>query len=251
VKLAPLELKEAQNTLQRAEALQDENADAARIDHQAYLASQRTRIAQDTASLRAAEQTVKDADAARKEVLLQARTRQAQAAASQMRAAQLQSAALEKRVALLQDALDRAQMRKTDRGYVLTLGADVLFDVDKAKLKPGAELSIAKIADFLREDPSRRIAIEEFTGSTGSDSYNRSLSERRAQAVKAALVTQGIEPSRIETRGCGEAYPIATNATAAGRQLNRRVETVLAADGDSIERRTHWKQREKYDACAA
>jgi outer membrane protein OmpA-like peptidoglycan-associated protein len=84
----------------------------------------------------------------------------------------MQSAALERRVASLQDAFDEAQMHKTDRGYVLQFGADVLFDLDKAELKPGAELSIAKIADFLREDPSRRIAIEGFTDSTGSDAHN-------------------------------------------------------------------------------
>jgi outer membrane protein OmpA-like peptidoglycan-associated protein len=242
VELAPLELKKAERTLQRAEALQNENADADRIDHQAYLASQRARIAQEMAARRAAEYAIEQADAMRKDILLQARNREVQTAASEVRAARAQAAAaemrseaLEARVQQLQGALEQAQMPETDRGYVLTLGAEVLFDFDQADLKPGAKLLIAKIADFLREEPSRYIAIEGFTDNVGSDAYNRSLSERRARAVEDALVAaHGIDPSRIETRGYGEAYPVATNATPAGRQLNRRVEIVLASDGRPI-----------------
>lgn len=241
VELAPLELKEAERTLHRAEALQNENAGADRIDHEAYLASQRTRIAQETAALRAAEQAIERADSARKEILLRARNREVDTATSEARVAQAQAAAaemrseaLEARVHQLQEALAQAKMRETERGYVLTFGSDVLFDFDEADLKPGAELMIAKIADFLREDSSRYLAIEGFTDSVGSDAYNRSLSERRARAVENALVAQGIDPSRIETRGYGEAYPVATNATPAGRQLNRRVEIVLASNGRPV-----------------
>lgn len=86
------------------------------------------------------------------------------------------------------------------------------------------------LAQFMRKDPGSAITIEGFTDSTGSDELNRRLSEQRAQAVKEALVARGIEARRIQARGYGPAFPVASNDTAVGRQLNRRVQVVIATN---------------------
>jgi len=123
------------------------------------------------------------------------------------------------------------QVQQTDRGLVVTLG-DILFDVDQAQLNPGGELQVARLADVLHQMPERNVLIEGHTDSAGSDAYNDSLSQRRADAVEDLLIIQGIEPTRVVTRGYGERFPVATNDTAAGRQQNRRVEIVILNPGD-------------------
>jgi outer membrane protein OmpA-like peptidoglycan-associated protein len=80
----------------------------------------------------------------------------------------------------------------------------------------------------MQKQPGRSVEIEGFTDTTGSPETNRKLSEARAAAVKQALVERGVEPARIQTRGMGSSFPIASNETAVGRQLNRRVEVVFA-----------------------
>ncbi len=110
---------------------------------------------------------------------------------------------------------------------VLTLG-DVLFDTGKAQLHAGAARTIEQLASFLKENPERTIEIEGYTDSTGSQDLNLALSERRANAVKNALTDRGIAANRISARGFGEANPVAGNETAAGRQLNRRVDIVVS-----------------------
>lgn len=132
--------------------------------------------------------------------------------------------------------MSELQSRQTPRGTVVSL-PDVLFDVDKAELKSGAERTLEKLAAILRDNPDRTINIEGFTDSTGSDAYNRRLSELRANAVREALVSRGVDPERIMTRGYGENYPIATNETPAGRQLNRRVEIVISHGEETVSRR--------------
>ncbi|MGH7664190.1 MAG: OmpA family protein [Gemmatimonadaceae bacterium] len=121
-------------------------------------------------------------------------------------------------------------IRETTRGLVINL-SDILFDVDKATLKAGAEQNIARIAAILNQYPDYQISVEGHTDATGSDSYNQSLSERRAAAVRASLVSGGVDPSRITSKGLGEAQPIATNDTPAGRQQNRRVEVIVLGAG--------------------
>jgi outer membrane protein OmpA-like peptidoglycan-associated protein len=128
------------------------------------------------------------------------------------------------------------EARETPRGLVLSL-PDVLFDVDKAQLKTGAERTLEKLATVLKNNPERTISIEGFTDSTGSDTYNRQLSEKRADAVREALVGLGVNPERIQTRGYGENYPIASNQTPAGRQLNRRVEIIISHGDETVSRR--------------
>ena len=98
------------------------------------------------------------------------------------------------------------QASQTSRGIVLTLD-DVLFDTGKAQLKPGAQRSIDQIAAFLNENPERRVQIEGFTDSQGTDDYNLELSQSRADAVAMAIIQRGIDAQRVRALGYGEGFP--------------------------------------------
>jgi len=130
--------------------------------------------------------------------------------------------------------LSELKGKQTDRGIVLTIG-DLLFETAKADLSTQANASIAKLAQFLLNHPGRNLSIEGHTDSVGSDSYNDALSQRRAESVKNALVERGVGAERIVTKGLGKRFPIASNATAQGRQMNRRVEVVVLNEGAAPE----------------
>jgi outer membrane protein OmpA-like peptidoglycan-associated protein len=121
-------------------------------------------------------------------------------------------------------------LQETTRGLVISL-SDVLFDVNRATLRAGAEANVRRIAGILRQYPDNQIAVEGHTDATGSDAYNQKLSEDRAASVRAALVSGGVEAGRVTSRGYGKGQPVATNATAEGRQQNRRVEVVVLGAG--------------------
>ena len=101
---------------------------------------------------------------------------------------------------------------------------NVLFDFDKAIIKPEGRPGLDEVVVVLNNNPSMRADIQGHTDSTGSDAWNQGLSERRAQAVMEYLVSPGIEPNRLTPQGFGESKPTATNETKEGRALNRRVE---------------------------
>jgi len=113
---------------------------------------------------------------------------------------------------------------------VITL-ADVLFDTDKAEIRAGGMRGVNKLADVLKQYPKHYVLVEGFTDNTGSSSHNQDLSNRRAAAVRTALMETGVSAGRIENRGYGETFPVASNGTAAGRQLNRRVEIIVSEEG--------------------
>lgn len=125
------------------------------------------------------------------------------------------------------------ETRETARGLIINL-SDVLFDVDKSTLKPGAREKLARIAGILASHPDLKIEIEGHADSTGSTEYNQGLSERRAQAVRQYFNQQGVTTPIVAAVGFGETRPVATNGTAAGRQQNRRVEIIVS--GESIGR---------------
>lgn len=107
---------------------------------------------------------------------------------------------------------------------------DVKFDFDKAVVKDGSLADIRAVADFMSQYPQTRTTVEGHTDSVGPDAYNQRLSERRAQAVRDVLVHQyGVSADRVDSVGYGESRPVADNATAEGRAINRRVEAEVEA----------------------
>jgi outer membrane protein OmpA-like peptidoglycan-associated protein len=226
---APLELEKAEKALGRGEDLFRQKADEVNIEHEAYLARQHAAIAEEIADRREAQATIGKASANRSKVLAEARAAEAEYARRQAEKQRTAAASAQERTTQLEAELAELKAVPKERGLVVTLG-DVVFDLDKAELKPGGMRTIDKLADILDQYPDRQIKVEGFTDSTGSAEYNQVLSDRRAQSVRNALVLKGIDPARIETRGYGEEFPKASNETAAGRQLNRRVEIVISND---------------------
>lgn len=206
---APVELQVAERSLAQAERLWRDGADPALVAHHAYLADQRARIAMASADYRKAEALVATSGEQRNRVLLEARTRELQAQKQEPEAQKLEP-------------------QRTQRGLLFTLSGDLLFDSGEAVLKPGGEKAVENLAQFMLKEPDPGIIIEGFTDSTGPAEINRRLSEQRARAVRDALVARGIAAQRIQARGYGPAYPVASNDTPVGRQLNRRVQVVIA-----------------------
>lgn len=118
---------------------------------------------------------------------------------------------------------------ETARGTIVSLPGDVTFDFDEATIRSDARGTLDRLAQLIQAGGEGQIAIEGHTDSTGDDGYNQRLSEQRAKAVKAYLVTRGVSEERVRTVGLGETRPVASNAAdnEAGRQRNRRVEVVL------------------------
>lgn len=238
--LAPDELKRAGDALAQANASFARDDKPAEVDHWAYMAAQRAAIAQETARQKSAELTVSNADSQREKQRLVARTSEADLAQRNARNAQ-QQAELSKQQAedaqarnsQLEAQLKDMKAQKTERGMVITVG-DVLFDSNQSQLKPGGLRNMDKVVGFLKQYPQRKVLIEGFTDSTGSDSLNQQLSANRADAVRSALVDSGVASDRIRAQGLGEAYPVASNDSAGGRQMNRRVEIVLSDDSGQI-----------------
>jgi outer membrane protein OmpA-like peptidoglycan-associated protein len=121
------------------------------------------------------------------------------------------------------------ETRREARGLIVSL-SDVLFDFNQATLKPGAKEKLSKLAGILLAYPDRyRMEIEGHTDAIGSDEYNLKLSEMRAFSVRDYLRQAGIESTRIvAVRGFGKTRPVTTNDTSEGRQMNRRVELIIA-----------------------
>jgi outer membrane protein OmpA-like peptidoglycan-associated protein len=117
----------------------------------------------------------------------------------------------------------------TDRGLVTTM-AGVTFATDSAALKPAARESLAKLAGVLALNPGLKLDIEGYTDNVGGDEHNRSLSEKRAAAVRDYLVEQGIPAASISATGMGKESPVAPNDSPDGRAKNRRVEIVVSGE---------------------
>jgi outer membrane protein OmpA-like peptidoglycan-associated protein len=221
-KYAALDLDAAKKDLAIADDAALHHKDAA-IAQPAYMAAQNARLAQMHASAKADDARVAAGQAERDQIMLAARSSEVQTARGQRDQATEQAARLQAEV-------DELKAKPTTRGLVLTLG-DVLFDTGRSELNPGASRTLDQLAQFLNEHKDRRVQIDGFTDSVGTDAYNDQLSQRRADSVKSALMVRGIDASRIGTEGYGKAYPVANNNDSGGRQLNRRVEVVIGGDG--------------------
>lgn len=208
-KVAALETKEAQDWMDKADKAYLNKDDEKKVDQLAYLTNQRVEVARQTIALRTAEGNLKNASAQRAQARLDARDAQ---------------------IRKLQESLNAKQ---TERGTLVTFG-DVLFDFNKAELKSSALPNITQLARFLQENPDRQVIVEGYTDSVGSASYNQSLSERRAESVRTALVRAGVEPTRVVAQGHGKEYPVADNSTDSGRAQNRRVEVTISNDDKPV-----------------
>jgi outer membrane protein OmpA-like peptidoglycan-associated protein len=154
--------------------------------------------------------------------------------ADEATAAQAARQAAEKDTLALRDRLREQlntilQTRDTARGLIVSL-SDVLFDFNQASLKPGAREKLAKVSGILLAYPTLHMNVEGHTDSIGTDEYNLKLSQRRADAVRDYLTSNGIAPGNIQATGLGKDGPVASNDTDAGRQQNRRVEMVVTGD---------------------
>ena len=227
---------------ERAEQAQQQEAEAkAQADQESRQREQAERDRQ------TAEQAKADADRARQEAetakadalaqqqVAQSQAQQAQLAAQQADQARAQAeqarlqAEQEKeqtRARLLQQLNQVLQTRESARGLIVDM-PDVLFDTAKYTLKPGARERLAKVAGILMAYPDLHVQVEGHTDNVGGVEYNQQLSEKRAAAVREFLVQQGVKSTDIQSRGFGMDQPVATNATATGRQLNRRVDLVV------------------------
>lgn len=237
---AGIDMKLASDAMSKANAAWSKEEDEARVDHLAYLASQRVAIVRETMNTKTAEAMVASAGADRTQLQLQARTQEANAAQRSTEMARNESAQAQQQTRLamernrqLETQLKELNAKQTARGLVVTLD-DVLFDVNRAELRPGGQRMVDHLATVLKEFDQRNVLVEGFTDSTGSDSHNLALSSQRADAVRTALLRQGIDGARVTTRGHGSDMPVSGNATAAGRQMNRRVEIVLSDDSGRI-----------------
>jgi outer membrane protein OmpA-like peptidoglycan-associated protein len=137
-----------------------------------------------------------------------------------------EAASIKREQRVLEDATNEAARRDVEV-LVLTFQGDVWFDTGSAALKPGAYTEIDRVAAILNRYPETSIRIEGHTDSSGSESFNQELSEKRAASVKNALLSKNVSETRLQTIGYGESKPVAGNDTEGGRQLNRRVEIVI------------------------
>jgi outer membrane protein OmpA-like peptidoglycan-associated protein len=228
---APIAVREAQESLDKLKNLAEDGASDEKYQHQLYLTERQIEIARANVTQKQAEETVAGAELRRKDILLQAE-RQESAEARSL------AASMAGRAQELEQQVSELQTEDTERGLVLTLGS-VLFETGKATLQTGSRRTVQKVAEFLNQYPERKILIEGFTDSRGSDDYNQQLSQDRAQAVRELLVTNGVDSGRIQVEGYGEDYPVASNDNSAGRQQNRRVEIVISKqNGADVSDRT-------------
>lgn len=130
----------------------------------------------------------------------------------------------------IQEDLSGAKVERVGEGILITFDSGILFDIDSYALKPETRKNADKLAVTLNKYDETLIKVLGHTDNTGTEKYNAQLSDKRAAAVKDYLVSKDVRSGRLSDIGYGETDPIATNETAEGRALNRRVEIVIIAD---------------------
>ncbi|WP_340677967.1 OmpA family protein, partial [Paraglaciecola sp.] len=249
---SPLAMKEARDAVLQAEQRQK---DPAMSDHLVFIAQRKVDIAETESKKLYLEEQRSEMSAKRDAMQLQARTneskmakqeanqaeqnaieaqRQARLAQSdaamalqEMNKAEQDTAQAKQQVSEMQQQLKDLDARQEARGTVVTLG-DVLFDFNKAEIKPAAISHLAKLAAFLNNNIDRNAAIEGHTDNVGASDINMLLSQRRANAIKDYLQSQGVAGARMDAVGKGEEFPVTDNSTSPKRQQNRRVEVIIS-----------------------
>jgi outer membrane protein OmpA-like peptidoglycan-associated protein len=254
------DLREARADLDRAQAALRNGASTDEVNQLSYLALRHAQAGQARVDAARSQAEVAQATQQRQQLLLEAEKhqalvaqQQAQSAHQQAQSAQQQAQSAQQQIESARNEAQQARMQaqaaqqqlaserqqfnqlqkeqlgaqQTDQGMVVTL-SNVLFSTGKSTLQPGAHLQLDRLAAYLKDHPKQRVLIEGNTDSTGSADFNQKLSATRAQAVAQALELRGVPQSQYQTIGLGEAYPVAANDTAAGRQQNRRVDVVFS-----------------------
>jgi outer membrane protein OmpA-like peptidoglycan-associated protein len=219
---AQVPLYDAKQALDRAEAATDSDD----IEYRSYLAERSAQTAVAKGEQKIAEGQIEQFSKERDTLLIS--RREMETTIARERTTQLE-------VELAELKASQIPAKETERGIVVTLG-DVFFAYNKADVRPRGRGIIDKVAKFLYKNPERTVAIEGHTDSTGSDEYNLDLSQRRADAVRFLLVSSGIDSARIQAKGMGEHYPIASNDNDGGRQLNRRVEIIIESQAGTVQK---------------
>jgi outer membrane protein OmpA-like peptidoglycan-associated protein len=229
-KAADAQAQQEREAEQRAQAEQNLQA-AEQARQQAEQAQQQAEQArqQALADQQAAEQQRQQAEQQRQQAEQQAQQAQLQAQQAQQRAQQAEQEKAALRQRLQQQLNEVLQTRDTAKGLIVNM-SDVLFDTNKYTLKPGAREKLAKVAGILLAYPGLKLQVDGYTDTTGTPEYNQRLSEQRAMTVRDYLVQQGINLNNVTAEGFGQNDPVASNATAAGRQQNRRVEMVVSGE---------------------
>ncbi|PKO59032.1 MAG: flagellar motor protein MotB, partial [Betaproteobacteria bacterium HGW-Betaproteobacteria-18] len=238
---APLEMKQASAAMAQANVEANERGSDDKINNLAYLAMQKIALTQEVTKRKMAEAEIANAGKERDQMRLDQRTneanvarisaekatlaaqlaqssaaraqREAQLAQMDAANAQRQTQEAQAHAAQLEAQLAELAAKKTTRGTVITLG-DVLFGTDLSRLTADGMRSAQKLANVLQQNPQRKVLIEGFADSTGAADYNQGLSERRASAVRTALLDMGVARERIDMRGYGESFPVAANDSA-------------------------------------
>lgn len=236
---APTELRDADTAVNML-VTDGRHLDPRDYEHRVYIADRLIQTAEAEGLARFAEVHARDLGSERDRLMVDARTRELHdsrvVAATALAAADAEhrnaemarddARATRSEVDSLRADLADLQAQQTQRGYVVTLG-DVLFEVDRSELKPGAERNLDGLVRAMRDDPAATIEIEGHTDSSGNREHNLDLSLRRAVAVQNFLVAHGISVNRVTAQGLGPDFPVASNATETGRQQNRRVEVIV------------------------
>jgi outer membrane protein OmpA-like peptidoglycan-associated protein len=212
---------------QRAEVAAKEQAQQQAAEAQQQAAKSQVEAANANANADAAAAAKARADAARARAEADAANARAEAAEAQHKAQASEESSAQLREKLRNQLNSVLQTTESARGLIVNM-SDVLFDTNKYTLKPGTQVSLAKVATILQLYPGLKVQVEGYTDSTGTPAYNQTLSENRADAVKNFLISNGVPAQNVTSAGYGATNFVADNGTAAGRQQNRRVNMVVS-----------------------
>ena len=143
---------------------------------------------------------------------------------------------MDRKAAEMDRELDGVTIQRVEEGIAVSFDSGILFDFDSSTLRPEGYNNLQKLVSIINRDTDTILVIVGHTDSSGDDSYNLRLSERRAQSASTYMISQGLPASRIQTVGRGEYEPIAENTTDAGRQKNRRIEVAIVASPEYVNR---------------
>lgn len=137
---------------------------------------------------------------------------------------------MDKQAAEMERDLEGARIERIGEGIKITFAGGILFDVDRAELRPEAQAELVKLGRILNKYEDTNIMVEGHTDATGTEEHNMQLSLRRSESVATFLAVQSVARDRLSAVGYGEIQPIASNDTVDGRQQNRRVEVAIWAN---------------------